>query len=205
MIGTSCRMSWTCTTSGTMSAEIPNGNANVQVMKDASSTLEKLSSEIRVQQQSYDQIIKKYESWIMDERRMKLAKKDSNQANADKDTQGDACDPDDDNDNVPDADDGQPHVTGVNRRPEDVELADEADGGLLAGPGVTAALHLEQDDISHLLGGHQHGDILHRILVAAVQGRRNLVEALAAPFLAHRVYLVEEQHGGRVLAGALWL
>jgi murein DD-endopeptidase MepM/ murein hydrolase activator NlpD len=44
-----------------MSAEIPASNANVQVMQSASSTLEKLSSEIRVQQQSYDQIIRKYE------------------------------------------------------------------------------------------------------------------------------------------------
>jgi murein DD-endopeptidase MepM/ murein hydrolase activator NlpD len=44
-----------------MSADIAPANLNVQVMQNASSTLEKLSSEIRVQQQSYDQIIRKYE------------------------------------------------------------------------------------------------------------------------------------------------
>ncbi len=44
-----------------MSAEMPNNNQNLQVMSSASTTLQKLSSEIRVQQQSYDQIIKKYE------------------------------------------------------------------------------------------------------------------------------------------------
>jgi murein DD-endopeptidase MepM/ murein hydrolase activator NlpD len=44
-----------------MSAEIPNNDRNVQVMRSASSTLEKLSGEIRVQQQSYDQIVRKYE------------------------------------------------------------------------------------------------------------------------------------------------
>lgn len=44
-----------------MSAEIPNNNKDIQVMNSASTTLAKLSGEIRVQQQSYDQIIKKYE------------------------------------------------------------------------------------------------------------------------------------------------
>lgn len=44
-----------------MSAELPTSNVNLQVMNSASATLEKLSSEIRVQQQSYDQIVRKYE------------------------------------------------------------------------------------------------------------------------------------------------
>ena len=44
-----------------MSAEIPNTNKDLQVMQSASTTLSKLSGEIRVQQQSYDEIVRKYE------------------------------------------------------------------------------------------------------------------------------------------------